>query len=64
MYGECAGKFLNVQEFQAKCKKFLAQLAHVQKDYKEALNCSCTCQKYGDFAGMFLHFFISIPALF
>jgi hypothetical protein len=44
------GNFLHVQEFQAKCRKFPAQLADVQEEYKEALNSSCTCQKYGDFA--------------
>ena len=61
MYGECAGNFLHVQEFPAKCRKFLAQLAHVQEEYKEALNYSCTCKKYGDVAGIFptlFHFFL------
>ena len=37
MYRECAGNFLNVQEFQAKRKKFPAQLGHVQEEYEEAL---------------------------
>ena len=48
-------------KFQAKCKKFLAQLAHVQEEYEEALNCSCTCQEYRDFAGIFptlFHFYL------
>ena len=53
MFGERAGNFLIVQEFQAKRKKFLAQLAHVQEEYEEAFNYSCTCKKYGDFAGIF-----------
>ena len=62
MYGECATTFLNVQEFQAKCKKFPAQLAHVQEEYEEA---SCTCQKYGDLAGIFpIYTFSFLPALF
>ena len=33
----------SVKEFQAKCKKFPAQLAQVQGEYEEALNSSCTC---------------------
>ena len=58
MFGECAGNFLNLQEFQAKCKNFLAQLAHVQEEYEEALNSSCT------FAGMFPTLFPTIPTHF
>ena len=63
MYGECAGNFLNVQEFQAKRKKFQhTQLAHVQEEYEEALNYSCTCQKYRDFTGI-AYTFSFLPVL-
>ena len=54
-------------KFQAKCKKFLAQLAHVQEEYEEALNCSCTCQEYRDFAGIFptlFHFYLHFLKFF
>ena len=51
--GNVPENFLHVQEFQAKRKIFPAQLAHVQEKYEEAFNSSYTCQKYGDFAGIF-----------
>ena len=55
MYGECAGNFLNVQEFTAK------------KDFS-GTTCSCAGRIWGSFLHMskiwwfwhFLHFFISI----
>ena len=60
MYGECAGNFLSVQEFQA---KFPAQLAYVQEEYEEALNSSKIMSKI-DFAGIFPTFSSFLPALF
>ena len=56
---ECAG-------FQAKRKKFPVQLAHVQEEYEEALNSSCTCQKYGvqEYTSYTFSFLEIIPTLF
>jgi hypothetical protein len=66
VWGMCR-KFPKCEEVQVKCKKFPAQLADVQEECEEALNCSCTCQKYGDFAGIFptiFQFYLHILKLF
>ena len=49
----------SVQEFQAKCKKFPAQLVHVQEEYEEALNSSAHVKNMGILQEYFLHLFIS-----